>query len=104
MPTSPSNAASWQWIAGSGADAAPYFRIFNPMKQGETFDPDGTYVRRWVPELQRLPTRVIHAPWTAPPEILAAAGVVLGKTYPRPIVEHVAARDAALAAFKAMRA
>jgi deoxyribodipyrimidine photo-lyase len=99
-----SNAAGWQWIAGSGADAAPYFRVFNPVKQGETFDPDGVYVRRWVPELARLPDGFIHAPWTAPPEILAACNVVLGTTYPRPIVDHAMARDRALAAFKSIRA
>jgi deoxyribodipyrimidine photo-lyase len=99
-----SNAASWQWIAGSGADAAPYFRIFNPMKQGETFDPDGAYVRRWVPELARLPNSVIHAPWTAPAAIQQACGVTLGKTYPLPIVDHGLAREHALAAFKSLRA
>jgi deoxyribodipyrimidine photo-lyase len=99
-----SNAASWQWIAGTGADAAPYFRVFNPQKQGETFDPDGTYVRRWIPELKRLPTKVIHAPQLAPVEILRAAGVTLGQTYPRPIVDHAVARDAALAAFAKMKA
>jgi deoxyribodipyrimidine photo-lyase len=97
-----SNAASWQWVAGSGADAAPYFRIFNPIIQGEKFDPDGAYVRHWVPELARLPRSLIHKPWTAPPAILAAAGVSLGNTYPRPIVSHEMARDRALAAFKAM--
>ena len=99
-----SNAASWQWIAGSGADAAPYFRVFNPVTQGETYDPDGAYVRRWIPEIARLPTKLIHAPWTAPKEILAACGVTLGKTYPKPIVDHAMARDRALAAFKSLRA
>jgi deoxyribodipyrimidine photo-lyase len=99
-----SNAASWQWVAGSGADASPYFRIFNPVKQGETFDPEGVYVRQWVPELARLPTKLIHAPWTVPEEILAACGVTLGITYPRPMVDHAVARDRALAAFKALRA
>ncbi len=93
------NPASWQWVAGSGADAAPYFRIFNPMTQGEKFDPDGNYVARWVPELARLPAKVIHAPWTASPAVLAAAGVRLGVTYPHPIVEHAQARDRALSAF-----
>jgi deoxyribodipyrimidine photo-lyase len=97
-----SNAASWQWVAGSGADAAPYFRIFNPIIQGEKFDPDGAYVRHWVPELARLPRSLIHKPWTAPPAILAAAGVRLGDSYPRPIVAHEQARERALAAFKAM--
>ncbi|MDR6292836.1 deoxyribodipyrimidine photo-lyase [Inquilinus ginsengisoli] len=96
------NAASWQWVAGSGADAAPYFRIFNPVLQGEKFDPDGTYVRRHVPELARLPAKWIHRPWAAPDAVLADAGVTLGKTYPRPIVDHAAARRLALAAFQAL--
>lgn len=99
-----SNAASWQWVAGSGADAAPYFRIFNAVKQGETFDPDGSYVRRFVPELARLPVSCIHQPWSAPAEVLAAAGVVLGKTYPLPIVDHAATRERALAAYERVRA
>lgn len=90
------NPANWQWVAGSGADAAPYFRIFNPILQGEKFDPDGTYVRRWVPELSRLPAAIIHKPWTAKPQQLAAAGVQLGKTYPHPIVDHDKARYRAL--------
>jgi deoxyribodipyrimidine photo-lyase len=92
------NAANWQWVAGCGADAAPYFRIFNPVLQGQKFDPDGAYVRRWVPELARLPASVIHAPWRARSEQLAAAGVRLGVDYPLPIVEHEAARQRALAA------
>jgi len=94
------NAASWQWVAGCGADAAPYFRIFNPTLQGQKFDPDGTYTRRWVPELSRLPDRYLQAPWTAPGAVLAKAGVELGRTYPKPIVEHDAARRAALAAYR----
>ncbi len=98
-----SNAASWQWVAGSGADAAPYFRIFNPIKQGTTFDPGGKYVRKWVPELAKLSDDCIHAPWEAPPAILAAAGVTLGKTYPHPIVDHATARDAALKAFETLK-
>ncbi|HEX5380179.1 MAG TPA: deoxyribodipyrimidine photo-lyase [Phenylobacterium sp.] len=98
-----SNAGNWQWVAGSGADAAPYFRIFSPMAQGARFDPDGLYVRRWVPELARLPARFIHAPWTAPAAILAAAGVRLGAAYPGPIVDHDAARRRALAAYAKMR-
>lgn len=97
------NAASWQWVAGSGADAAPYFRIFNPVTQGETFDPDGAYVRRWVPELARLPAKSIHAPWLAPRPVLAEAGVEIGTTYPAPIVDHGAARRAALDAFAALK-
>jgi deoxyribodipyrimidine photo-lyase len=92
------NSASWQWVAGSGADAAPYFRIFNPVLQGEKFDPEGAYVRRWVPELARLPAAVIHRPWEASPLVLREAGVALGRTYPAPIVEHGAARARALAA------
>jgi deoxyribodipyrimidine photo-lyase len=96
------NAANWQWVAGSGADAAPYFRIFNPILQGEKFDPSGDYVRRWVPELARLPAKLIHKPWTAKAEQLAAAGVRLGKTYPRPIVDHDMARRRALMNVKSL--
>jgi len=97
------NAAGWQWIAGCGADAAPYFRVFNPMTQGEKFDPDGVYVRRWVPELTRMPNAFIHAPWTAPSEILQHAGVRLASTYPRPIVDHAKARERALAAYASLK-
>ena len=97
------NTLGWQWTAGCGADAAPYFRIFNPMLQGAKFDPDGDYVRRWVPELAKLPARYLHAPWEAPGEVLAAAGVRLGRDYPQPIVSHAEARAAALAAFQAIR-
>ncbi len=96
------NSVSWQWVAGSGADAAPYFRIFNPSAQGERFDADGHYVRRWAPELSELPARYIHAPWTAPDDVLEAAGVRLGSTYPKPIVEHAQARRRALDAFKSL--
>lgn len=98
------NSASWQWVAGSGADAAPYFRIFNPMKQGATFDPDGDYVRRWVPEIAKLPDADLHAPWLASPATLKAADIVLGKTYPVPIVDHDAARKAALAGYAEVKA
>jgi len=98
------NAASWQWVAGSGADAAPYFRIFNPMTQGEKFDPDGAYVRRFIPELAALPASVIHAPWTASACERARAGVRLGETYPNPIVDHAAARAAALEGFATVQA
>ncbi|AJY29963.1 FAD binding domain of DNA photolyase family protein [Burkholderia thailandensis 34] len=94
-----SNAANWQWVAGCGADAAPYFRIFNPVAQGKKFDPDGAYVRRWVPELAGLPPAAIHEPWAAPPAQLAAASVRLGDTYPVPVVAHDAARRRALDAF-----
>lgn len=98
-----SNPANWQWVAGSGADAAPYFRIFNPILQGEKFDPDGDYVRRWVPELAHLPAKLIHQPWTATPIELASAGVRLGQTYPEPIVEHGQARQRALSAYAKTR-
>jgi deoxyribodipyrimidine photo-lyase len=98
------NSGNWQWVAGSGADASPYFRVFNPSGQGERFDPDGAYVRRWVPELAKLPDTLIHAPWTAGPAELAAAGVVLGRTYPKPIVDHAAARARALDAYAAVKA
>lgn len=98
-----SNPASWQWVAGSGADAAPYFRIFNPMIQGEKFDPNGEYVRRWVPEIAPLPDKYIHRPWTAPALVLQESGVEIGSTYPAPIVDHAAARTAALDAFKSLQ-
>lgn len=97
------NAASWQWVAGSGADAAPYFRIFNPILQGEKFDPDGSYVRRWLPELAHLPDRYIHKPWLAPAAVLREAGLRLGQDYPQPLVDHDIARKAALAAFAQLR-
>ena len=98
-----SNTLGWQWTAGCGADAAPYFRIFNPILQGLKFDPEGGYVRRWVPELAKLPATVIHQPWEAPMNVLAQAGLTLGRDYPHPIVDHGEARVAALAALKAMR-
>jgi deoxyribodipyrimidine photo-lyase len=98
-----SNPANWQWVAGSGADAAPYFRIFNPVLQGEKFDPDGAYVRRWLPEFADLPKQVIHQPWRATPLELASAGVELGKTYPEPMVDHRLARERALAAYAKIR-
>ena len=97
------NTLGWQWSAGCGADAAPYFRIFAPVLQGQKFDADGAYVRRWLPELARLPAKHIHSPWTAPAEVLAAAGVTLGENYPRPIVDHAKARAEALAAFQELR-
>lgn len=98
-----SNTLGWQWSAGCGADAAPYFRVFAPVTQGERFDAAGDYVRRWVPELAALPDKFVHAPWTAPAGELAMAGVVLGETYPRPMVDHAEARAEALAAFKTLR-
>lgn len=94
------NAASWQWVAGCGADAAPYFRIFNPFLQGKKFDADGDYIRKYVPELSGMPNEFIHKPWAAPPLLLAESGVVLGKNYPHPLVDHDQARKAALAALK----
>ncbi len=97
------NPASWQWVAGSGADAAPYYRIFNPILQGEKFDGNGSYVRRFVPELARLPDAFVHQPWEAPAHVLAKAGVELGQTYPMPIVDHSAARDRAMAAYQDMK-
>ncbi|CCF19491.1 Deoxyribodipyrimidine photo-lyase [Pseudorhizobium banfieldiae] len=97
------NAASWQWVAGSGADASPFFRIFNPTLQGEKFDPDGDYVRRYVPELSHLDKKYIHRPFEAPDHILQKAGIRLGESYPRPIVDHGSARERALAAYKATR-
>lgn len=99
-----SNPANWQWVAGSGADAAPYFRIFNPILQGEKFDPDGDYVRQWVPEIGRLPNNLIHKPWTASPLELSAAGIMLGTNYPEPIVDHRKARERAFAAYAKTRA
>jgi deoxyribodipyrimidine photo-lyase len=98
------NAASWQWIAGSGADAAPYFRIFNPVLQGEKFDAEGEYVKQFVPELRKVPAKYVHRPWMAPAEVLDDAGVRLGKTYPTPIVDHGEARAAAMAAFGRIKA
>jgi deoxyribodipyrimidine photo-lyase len=94
------NTLGWQWSAGCGADAAPYFRIFAPVTQGQKFDSKGAYVRRWVPELAGLPDKFLHAPWTAPEEVLTRAGVKLGDNYPRPMVDHAEARAEALAAFK----
>ena len=98
------NACNWQWVAGSGADASPFFRIFNPVTQGEKFDPAGDYVRRWVPALADMPDKWVHKPWSAPAEILAEAGVVLGENYSAPMVDHGLARNRALEAYKAMRA
>lgn len=95
------NTLGWQWTAGCGADAAPYFRVFNPVLQGAKFDPSGSYVRRWVPELAHLPNEWIHRPWEAPQSVLDAVGVVIGNTYPAPIVDHANARRRALAAFEA---
>ncbi len=98
------NTLGWQWVAGCGADAAPYFRIFNPFLQSRKFDSEGGYLRRWLPELARLSARWIHAPAQAPSSVLAAAGVQLGRDYPRPMVDHARARESALAAYQALRA
>lgn len=95
------NSASWQWVAGCGADAAPYFRIFNPVLQGQKFDPHGTFIKRWIPELKDLPQKYIHCPWEAPPLILRSCGLTIGKDYPLPIVDHSQARLDALEAFRA---
>ncbi len=97
-----SNAASWQWVAGSGADAAPYYRIFNPIIQGEKFDPEGAYVRKFVPELKGVAAKHIHKPWELSSAELRSSGVELGKTYPHPIVDHGFARIRALNAFQAL--
>ncbi len=97
------NTLGWQWAAGCGADAAPYFRIFNPMLQGTRFDPKGVYVRRWVPEIAKLPDKYIHKPWEATEVELAAAGIQPGITYPRPIVDHKEAREDALLAFEMLK-
>jgi deoxyribodipyrimidine photo-lyase len=98
-----SNTLGWQWSAGCGADAAPFFRIFNPVRQGERFDPEGSYVRRWCPELERLPNKLIHQPWVAPGPVLEAAGVRLGHDYPHPLVDLGESRKAALAAYAELR-
>ncbi len=97
------NTLGWQWCAGCGADAAPYFRVFNPITQGEKFDPDGLYVRQWVPELSRVPDKFLCRPWEAPPAVLREAGVRLGSTYPHPIVEHSEGRQRALAALASIK-
>ena len=98
-----SNSASWQWIAGCGADAAPYFRIFNPVTQGEKFDPDGEYIRQYIPELKELPNKYLYNPSEAPKEVLEKANIVIGKDYPEPIVNLKTSRDKALEAFKSLK-
>lgn len=97
------NTMGWQWVAGSGVDASPYFRIFNPVLQGKKFDSDGEYVRKWLPELTNLPTAYIHQPWKAPQTVLQKSEVVLGTTYPLPIVDHASARDRALRAYHSIK-
>jgi len=98
------NSLGWQWTAGCGADAAPYFRVFNPVTQGEKFDPCGAYVRRWIPEIARLPDRFLQRPWEAPPSVLSEAGITLGRSYPEPVVNLFSSRHAALDAYARMRA
>jgi deoxyribodipyrimidine photo-lyase len=98
-----SNSASWQWVAGSGADAAPYFRIFNPVTQGQKFDANGAYVRQYCPELSALPDKYIHNPWEAPAEVLAKANIRLGKDYPEPMADLKATRQRALDAFSCIK-
>lgn len=98
-----SNTLSWQWVTGCGADAAPYFRIFNPILQARKFDPDGDYIRRWIPELSQLPTSHLADPWLAPTDILEDAGVRLGETYPYPIVDHAFARVRAMDAYRSLK-
>jgi deoxyribodipyrimidine photo-lyase len=99
----PANNGGWQWTAGIGADAAPYFRMFNPGLQGAKFDPDGDYVRRWVPELARVPAKYIHEPSKMPPEVQRASGGAIGRDYPMPIVDHASARERVLAAYARSR-
>jgi deoxyribodipyrimidine photo-lyase len=98
----PNNTQGWQWTAGSGADAAPYFRIFNPVSQGERFDPEGRYVKRWVPELARVPAKAVHQPWILKAAERAAVGLA-GDAYPAPIVDLKDSREAALGAYQRMR-
>jgi len=97
------NSASWQWVAGCGADAAPYFRIFNPVSQGQKFDVQGEYTRGYVPELNILPDKYLFNPWEAPINILQSAGIELGKNYPKPIVDLKLSRTRALEAFKSLK-
>jgi len=97
------NTLGWQWVAGCGVDASPFFRVVNPVGQGKKYDPKGDYVNRWVPELADLPAKWIHCPWQAPDEVLSDAGVMLGKTYPQPMVDHAVARERAIKAWKSLK-
>jgi deoxyribodipyrimidine photo-lyase len=99
-----SNNGGWQWAASTGCDAQPWFRIFNPVTQSKRFDPDGAFIRRWLPQLAGLEGAAIHAPWLAKPAALERAGLVLGRDYPHPIVDHEQARERTLARFGALRA
>ena len=96
----PNNTMGWQWAAGSGADAQPFFRIFNPMNQGKKFDPTGLYVRKWVPELEHVPTTYIHEPWLMDLQLQRKINVVVGTHYPAPIVDHKEARTFAMDTYK----
>ena len=98
-----SNSAGWQWIAGCGADAAPFFRIFNPITQGEKFDPNGEYTKKYVPELSEMPNKFLYKPWEAPKEILENSNVFLGENYPFPIIDVKKSRNDALNAFKSIK-
>jgi len=94
------NNGGWQWTAGVGTDAAPYFRVFNPVLQGKKFDPEGGYVRRWLPELASVPVKSIHTPWEMPADVQRASSCVVGRDYPAPMVKHAEARERVLAAFR----
>jgi len=98
-----SNNGGWQWVAGTGTDAAPYFRIFSPILQGKKFDQNGGYIRRWVPELTNVPSQWIHTPWEMPAEVQRETGVIIGRDYPAPMVDHAFARARALKAYQALR-
>ena len=97
------NSAGWQWVAGSGTDAAPYFRIFNPSLQSERFDKEGNYIKKWIPELKDLPSKFIHSPWKFHKSDLKKYDIELGKTYPYPIIDHGNARDKALMLYKKLK-
>jgi deoxyribodipyrimidine photo-lyase len=97
------NNGGWQWASSSGCDAQPYFRIFNPISQSEKFDPEGKFIRRYVPELAGLPTAELHAPWLAKPMSLQSAEVVIGKNYPAPIIDHAQAREKTLARYAVVK-
>ena len=97
------NTLGWQWVAGCGADAAPYYRIFNPVLQAKRFDPQRRYIRQWLPEIARLPDRWIHQPWAAPDAVLRQAGIELGVTYPRPVVDLGDSRKRALQVYSQLR-